>query len=92
MGPITVGMDLAGTLGAVRGRGVVARELNLVVVGVNQSVVAATGHRSFALRDEQTALGRVVVVDALVGALPVVDVVHHVGHADGQSSPVVLRI
>ena len=68
----------------------VAGELNLVVVGVNQSVVASTRHRAFALGDEKTALRGVVIVDALVRALPVVDVVHHVGHVHGQASTVVL--
>ena len=83
MSAITVGVDLAKTLVAIAGARPVAREHDLVVVGVDDAVVATARHQALALAREQAAGHGEVVVDALVVGLHVVDVVHDVGHADG---------
>ena len=92
MCPVSVGMDLPQPLCAVRRAGVVAGEEDLVVVRVNDAVMATAGHGSLALRHQQATLQRVVVVDALVVGLPIVDVVHHRRHADRETSPIVVVV
>ena len=83
MSAIAVGVNLAKTLVAIAGARPVTREHDLVVVGVNDTVVATAGHQALALTREKAAGHGEVVVDALVIGLHVVDVVHDVGHADG---------
>ena len=92
VGAAAVRMDLSQTLCTVRRAGVVAREVHLVVVRVDDAVVATAGHGSLTLRHQQAALQGVVVVDALVVGLPVVDVVHHRRHADGETRAVVVVV
>ena len=89
---VAVGVDLARALVAVAGARPVAREHDLVVVGVNDAVVAATRHHALALAGKQTAGHGVVEVLALVVRVHVVDVVHDVGHADGKTCPMVVVI
>ena len=90
--PVAVGVNLTKALAAVIGPGPVAGEHDLVIVCIDHAVVATTGHQAFALAGEKAVGHGEVVVDALVVRVHVVDVVHDVGHADGQTRTVVVVI
>ena len=89
---IAVDVNLANALRAVIGAGPVTRKQHLVFLGVGHPVVATAGHGALALRNEKAAGHGVVVVDAFVIRVHVVNVVHDVGHADGQPCPVVVVV
>ena len=69
-----------------------AGEHHLVVIGINHAVVASTGHRTLTLAGKQTIGHREMVVLAFVVRVHVVNVVHHVGHAHGESRAVVVIV
>ena len=92
MRAITVTVHLSGPLGTIIRSGPVARKEDLVVVGINDTVMASAGHRALTLRNQEPALHGVVVVDALVIGVVVVNVVHDAGHAHGESCTVVVVI
>ena len=92
MGTVAVGVDFANALVAVAGARPVTGKHDLVVVGIDQPVVAATGHDALTLTGEQAAGHGVVEMLALVVRVHVVNVVHDVGHADGQPCSMVVII
>ena len=65
---------------------------HLVVIGVDHAVMPSSGHCTLTLAGEQTTGHGVMVMLALVVRVHVVNVVHHVGHANGQSGAVVVII
>ena len=92
MGAVAVSVDLANALVAVAGARPVTGEHDLVIVGINQPIVTATGHDTLTLAGEQAAGHGVVEVLAFVVRVHVVNVVHDVGHANGQPCSVVVIV
>ena len=92
MSAVTVGVNLSEALAAIAGARPVAREHDLVIIGIHHAVVAAAGHEALTLTGEQPAGHGVMMVYALVVGLHVVDVVHDIGHADGQPSAMVVVV
>ena len=63
-----------------------------MVICIDHAVVASPGHRALTLAGEQAIRHGEVIVLALVIRVHVVNVVHHVGHADGESGAVVVVV